>query len=831
MSEHNEPVVLTIDDEKALRDSFVNYLEDYDYRVMTAENGRKGLEVFLREKPDLVLLDLCMPEMDGLEVLAEIKKWSPETPIIIISGLGVMKDAVEALRLGAWDYLLKPIEDLTVLRYSVEKALEQLRLIRENKAYRERLEEEVVRRTRELAQANSDLQQLNQRLRRIVETTREISVFTRFDQFGSRLLEEFGRHMLASGGSLYLVEEGGLNLVHALDPGHAPNFVPFPLRKGSVTERALLSGKPMLIRDMSQLDDFYSSGWQGYGDNSVLVFPLPDEEGKVIGVLSLHSRTPPPFVEQDKEIGSILASYSCEALRASKAGEALKESEENLSITLDSIADAVIATDAEGNISRMNPAAETFTGWSLPEARGLPLAEVYHIIDAYTRVRYDNPMGKVMSLGGEVALRSHTILVSRDGRERRIAENAAPIRRKDGRIVGVVLVFRDVTEQYRLQDQVHQSGKMDAIGQLAGGVAHDFNNMLAGIIGAADLLSLKLRDNPELKKYINIVQDAGNRAADLTRKLLSFARKGKEQAAAADIHELIAGAFRILERSTDKRISIRKDFSASVSTVICDASLVENAVLNLGINARDAMPEGGDLVFSTKNVRLDARDSKRSAARLRPGLYIQVSVADSGTGMSKEIMDHIFEPFFTTKSSGKGTGLGLASVYSTVRNHQGDIQVTSKLETGTTFTILLPVDESAVLSKLVGKEEIAQGSGCILVVDDEWIIRSMAEALLTDLGYQVILAGDGKEAVEIYGKESAAIDLVLLDIIMPKMNGNDALHAMRRINPEVKVLLTSGFSRDAEKIDPAEPGIHGFIQKPFRRAELSQSVTRALLNI
>jgi len=332
MSNDNKPVLLVVDDERPVRESFRKFLEDFDYTVLVAENGRVGLEVFEKENPDLVLLDLRMPEIDGLEVLAAIRKSSPDTPIIVISGTGVIGDAVEALHLGAWDYLLKPIESLTVLRHAVERALERARLIKENRAHHEHLKAEVARRTRELERANQKLREVNKRLRRVVETTKNISVCSQVEQFGERLLHEFSRHMLAAGGSLYLVEEEGLSLVHSLDPVHAAAFIPYPLREGSVLERTLTDGEPVLIHDMDELSEFSKSGWDGYTGGSVLVLPLSGDDGSIVGLISLHSRTPAPFSEQDKEIGSILASYSCEALRAARATEALRKARDELEL-------------------------------------------------------------------------------------------------------------------------------------------------------------------------------------------------------------------------------------------------------------------------------------------------------------------------------------------------------------------------------------------------------------------------------------------------------------------------------------------------------------------
>ncbi len=328
-------VILIIDDEKAIRGSFRAYLEDYNYTILEAENGLVGLKIFERQRPDLVLVDLRMPEVNGITVLAKITETSPITPIIVVSRTAIIDDAIEALHFGAWDYLLKPIEDLTELRHSVERALERARLIKENLSHQEHMKTEAARRTKELQLANEELRQINKRLRRVVETTKNISACSRVEQFGLRLLNEFSRHMLAAGGSLYLLEEEGLRLVHSLDPAHAAEFIPYPLHKGAILERTLTEGEPVLIPNIEDLSEFSTSGWDGYKGSSVLVLPLSGDDGSIIGLLSLHSKSPMPFTEQDKEIGSILASYSCEALRAARASEALRKAHNELELRVE----------------------------------------------------------------------------------------------------------------------------------------------------------------------------------------------------------------------------------------------------------------------------------------------------------------------------------------------------------------------------------------------------------------------------------------------------------------------------------------------------------------
>ncbi|MCP4397323.1 MAG: response regulator, partial [bacterium] len=337
--------ILVIEDEEILRESMADYLEDRDFQVMTAENGRMGLEVFTHLRPGLVLTDLRMPEMDGLEVLRRIVELSPQTPLIVVSGTGHIGDAVRALQLGAWDYILKPVEDMGVISHAVDKALERARLHRENREYQEHLETLVRKRTAELEQANTHLANINARLRKVVASTRCLSVCADIARFGSTLLDEFVQHMAASGGSVFLQENDGLRLLYTQEPNHVPEFIPYPLRDGSILKRAIEGKQPLLIQDIAQEHEVISSGWDGYRNGSALLFPLPDDTGRIIGVITLHSKTSPPFVEQDKEIGAILASYSCETLRAVRATETLRASEARFRDLADMLPEAIFETD------------------------------------------------------------------------------------------------------------------------------------------------------------------------------------------------------------------------------------------------------------------------------------------------------------------------------------------------------------------------------------------------------------------------------------------------------------------------------------------------------
>lgn len=391
----------------------------------------------------------------------------------------------------------------------------------------------------------------------------------------------------------------------------------------------------------------------------------------------------------------------------------------------------------------------------------------------------------------------------------------------------LLIVLLDITEQKRMEDQIRQTQKMDVIGQLAGGIAHDFNNMLTAILGSAELLKRQIMCDSTAMKLLSNIQKAADRSADLTGQLLAFSRKAEKNAVQTCINTTIHEVISLLERTVDKNISLEKKLVATNACVIGDPTLLQNALLNLGVNARDAMPDGGIITFSTANVELDPRYCQSSAFAITPGPYIEISVSDTGTGMTKEIIEHVFEPFFTTKEIGKGTGLGLAAVYGTVTDHHGCINIYSEPGIGTIFKLYLPVsgEKDPVVTCT---EELIQGSGGILLVDDEAILREVGKELLEGLGYQVYLAEDGEQALELYAREKDAISLVILDMLMPRMGGKETLQRLIESYPDVRVLISSGFNQEETVDELRKIGAKGFLHKPYLCRELCKSIADAL---
>jgi len=513
-----------------------------------------------------------------------------------------------------------------------------------------------------------------------------------------------------------------------------------------------------------------------------------------------------------------------------EAEKAIRLSKENLRITLDSIGDAVISTDINGNISRINPVAEKLTGWSACDAVGQPLGKVFNIVNSESRLPAESPVKKVMASGEIVGLANHTLLLSREGKEFHISDSGAPILNNLGEIIGVVLVFRDVTEEYRLQERLRQSEKMDAIGQLAGGVAHDFNNMLGGIMGAIDILSSRLTDRPDTHQLLKIIVDSSERAADLTRELLTFSRKQPVASTPVDVTIPLKDALKLLERTVDKRIKLEINIPDDSFQIIGEPSQLQSMFMNLLINASHAMPEGGTIYVALSSTEVDEYFNMVLHGDIVPGEYVDIEIRDTGSGIHQKDLCRIFEPFFTTKGKGKGTGLGLASVIGNVQQHGGAINVYSEVGVGTSFHIFLPLTQDC--AKNINRKiiEPVHGNGHIMVVEDEAVMRTTATVILEDLGYTVVSAENGLQALEIFRNIYNEVDLVILDMVMPEMNGRDCFIEMQKIDPDLRVLFTSGFACDDTLRELKSAGIKGGIHKPYRSSMFSQAVYKALNN-
>jgi len=547
----------------------------------------------------------------------------------------------------------------------------------------------------------------------------------------------------------------------------------------------------------------------------------------VIVVLYVHGWN----VLMIKEVEKRTHKLKAELDERTRAEESLRANVESLALTLNAIGHGIVTTDSTGNITRMNAPAEMLTGWPFAEAKGRPIQDVVRFVDELGKEPIPHhPIADVLHGSAMAKVGPRSIFLRRDGKEYRVADTSAPLRDNAGNLQGAVLVFRDVTEQYALEDSLRQSQKMESVGRLAGGVAHDFNNLLSGIIGFSEILLSRLPEGDRNREYVDDIILTSQRAADLTSKLLAFSHRGSIQSVSVDVHDIIREVIAILSETIDRRIQIHRNLTAPSPIVEGDPSQIQNAILNLALNARDAMPNGGVMTLSTGNVTLDAEFCRDNPFEVKPGAYLEITVTDTGVGMTPEIMSKMFEPFFTTKKSGVGTGLGLSAVYGIVRDHHGAIAVHSEPNRGSLFKVYIPAAAAAAdVQPPKRSVQFVRGTGKILLVDDERVIRMVGEQILSTLGYTVVTVENGLEAVKYVEEHPDEVDLVILDVVMPKMNGPDTYLKLRSIEPGIKVLLSSGFTMGSDIRDlMEEKGLCGFIQKPYRAMQMSQQIAEVM---
>jgi PAS domain S-box-containing protein len=813
--------ILVIDDDQAIRESFADYLEDRDFMVVTGKNGRIGLDLIRNEHPALVLVDLRMPEMDGLEVLRRGREIAPDTPKIVISGANRIDDVVEALHLGAWDYLVKPLRDLSMLDHAVNKALEKARLIRENRSYQSHLETLVRERTNELETANKHLADINLRLRNIVESTRKLSACVDLKHFGSKLLNEFAEHMYATGGSLYMVEKKGLRLIHALDWGHQPHFIAFPLREKAVFNRVLEEKKSYLIQNLAQDSNVDTSGWEGYQDGSALAFPLPNEKGDIIGLLTLHNKTLPPFLEQDKEIGAILSSYSCETLRAVRAFESLKESEKKYRTLFKKTNDAIfILEKSTGHCIDANEAASELSGRSLEELKQMTIHDIMSN-EAVERLMSARDTDAEADLGTQACNRP-------DGSQRIAKISSVPLDDK-----ALICIARDITRDLEVESQLRQSQKMEAIGTLSGGIAHDFNNILGAILGYTELAIQEMEtqhfDNKNMEKYLHRTFDAGNRAKSLVHQILQFSRRDMSRVRPLPIKPLIKETVKLLYATLPKTIELKLDLAAIDDKVNADPSQIHQVIMNLCTNAYQAMREnGGRLAIRLENTRLSNTKTFHTMT-IPPNDYLIFEVEDSGHGITPEVQDRIFEPYFTTKEMNEGTGLGLSVTLGIIESHNGLIEFESKPGQGTIFRVFLPLDQSRQPRPEDAGTAIPPGAGQrVLLVDDEEFFLDATQERIIRLGYNVAGFRNSLQALEIFKTDPNGFDLIITDQTMPGMTGVQLAGEIRKLNAAIPIILCTGYSETVTKKTARAFGISRYLMKPVHREDLANAIHEVL---
>lgn len=841
----SQGTILVIDEDASVINSYSLHLEECGYEIISAQDGRTATHLIAMHPPDLIISDLRIPAMEGHAFFRHLEKRWPEIPVIVTSTTDVVPEMVACLQKGASDFLIKPLEDMVILSHAVAKAMREIKLKHQNQAYKELLEKRIPQNSERLKTTNLYLTKLNQRLTEVVASSKRLSSCVTIESFGARLVEEFVHHLDASGGSLYIAGQEGLRLVHCLDGGHAPSLISYPVEKSSPFGLALRLKEPVLIGDIHHEKALRPSGYNGYHNGSFVIFPLQNQEGKAFGLVSIHGKKNPPFVNQDREVGGLLASYSSETLRAVRAMEALAKSEEKYRIA------ALTASDL---ISEWNPATDEVVWFgnidavigTVPENRPTTMEAWLSLIHPDDKERMT------------ATYRNHTTSAptsSMDYRVRHLAhgwrhfrERTTTIKIKGGGCK-VLRACNDITleknaekERIKFELKMQHAQKLESLGIIAGGIAHDFNNILMAVLGHADIALEEVGENPAAKKSINNIVIAGKRATELAQQLLIYSGKGEVETSIINVNDLVSDMMRLIKVSISKKVQTFFHPGHDTPAVMGNHSQLRQVILNLMTNASQAIGNAsGRIVLRTGKVFCTKDELAACSMPIRPGVdpslpettYTFIDIEDTGCGMDETTREKLFDPFYTTKKT--GTGLGMAAVLGIMRRHRGTMTISSTPDTGTRIRVLFPSTHTDVKEQKVSEappmeKPIRQKGGLILIADDEEPVRKISQRMVEKLGFSVITACDGKEAVSLYETHQKEIRCVILDMTMPRLSGSEALARIRELNPSVKAIIASGYGSDhAEEAHQAADKHRFYLQKPYQIAELRQ-VLREVLN-
>ena len=564
-------------------------------------------------------------------------------------------------------------------------------------------------------------------------------------------------------------------------------------------------------------------GRMRYGENLVAEEWTVTRKDKKRRTLSISTS----LLDMNDETGPHVLALMQDVTDRRIAEEALAEEKERLAVTLRSIGDGVITTDTEGRVVLINKAAEELTGWTQVDAFGTHISEVFSIEDEDSGEKRPDPVQRVLEKGGAIEIEDRTVLVAKDGSRKVIADSGSPIRDRESRVIGVVLVFRDVTEKRRIEEELSKAEKLESLGILAGGIAHDFNNILTGILGNISM-SKMYKETPDMvEKRLNEAERACVRARDLTQQLLTFSRGGQPVKEAASLELLVKESAEFALRGANTKCDYRVE--EDLWPVLVDPGQMSQVVQNLVINADHAMPSGGTITVEMRNRMVEEGETS-AAGRVEAGPYAELVVSDQGMGIPEDSLQKIFDPFFSTKQ--KGSGLGLSVTYSIIMNHLGHISVDSEMGAGTTFRILLPASPTEEPRPAPKDDMPVKGQGRILVMEDEEAIIELLKITLPEIGYEVDFARDGEEALEKYRaikEKGGTYDAVIMDLTIPGgMGGKEAVGHLLDMDPDAVAIVSSGYSTDPVMSNYRSYGFKAMIAKPYSPEKLSRILKEAL---
>ncbi len=669
---------------------------------------------------------------------------------------------------------------------------------------------------------------MDERLLRIGFETCEFARCCDARALAERALALLARSLAAPGGSFLLVEPSRLVRLAGAPPENATDELALPAAPGSWLAEVVERGETVVLDEVARGDGGCLSGWVDSTVGPLLAAPCRDSTGSLRAVICVSGRAQ-PFAAAERELARVVAAHAAEALLTIEQARRLRASEEGMRQLVEHALVGICLFQDE-RVLYANPRMAEMLGLPGSEAGALSGRGALEFVDEPDRGRLRLDAGRRLA-GEPLPGRDEIRLVRVDGGScwAEVLLRAIEHEGRPALLVHAVDVSarkRAEEEKLQLEAQFLHAQKMEAIGRLAGGVAHDFNNLLMAISGHTELLARRIPE--QHKRHLEHIRKATELAAGLTRQLLAFSRKQVLETQVVSLNDLVTATHKLLRRiiGEDVRLDLRLDPSAF--PVRADPSLIGQVLMNLAVNARDAMPQGGTLTIETENAEL-APDQPGAPPGLTPGAYVRLSVADTGVGMTREVLERLFEPFFTTKERGKGTGLGLAMVYGTVQQTGGRIAVESAPGAGSTFRLYFPRATVAVCdaSRTAGVDEAPRGDETVLIVEDESEVRHLLASMLKGLGYSVLLAADAEEALHAFQGHAGPVHVLLTDVVLPGISGPELGRLLRNLQPELRVLYASGY------LDESAPGQslpEGAIllRKPFSFGELATSLRRVL---
>jgi PAS domain S-box-containing protein len=770
MSDRTKDIILIVDDQPASLKILLSLLEDQDFELRILQSGAQALAALAHFTPDIILLDVLMPELNGFETCRRIKSMPEfsDIPVIFMTALASVEDKIEGFAVGGVDYITKPFQQSEVLA----RISTQLNLRR--KTIKLKAAQETLRRQKTMLEA-------------LLDSIPDLIYFK----------DTANRYLGCNRAFEHFVGKKAQGILGQPDEAVLPAGAAESFRS---RDQALLAACAA-----ARSEEELTGPDGGAALYDVLKSPYIGPDGRLLGLIGI-----------------------CRNITELKRAEQRADEErERLSVTLHSIGDGVIATDVNSRVVYCNQVAERLTGWSSAEAAGRPSAEVFRLTSEEDSQSASPEEQSAAPPGPD----KRAVLIRKDGRRLSVADSCAPIRDREGRIIGTVIVFRDVTGEQKMIEEMIKVKKLESVGLLAAGIAHDFNNILTAILGNIELAACRIRtEDSQTAGLLADAEKAARRAAKLTRQLLIFAKGGEPVREAMALAELVRESADFILHGSP--VSCSYDFPDDLWLIEADSGQISQVIQNIILNAKQAMlPAGGRIQICCANVDGEKEDALPPG--LRCGRFVRIAIQDSGGGIPAEIMEKIFDPYFTTKPD--GNGLGLAICHFVVKKHEGWIAAQSEPGQGTLFSVYLPAartDSPAAAQALQHETETAKTALRIMVMDDDEMLRNLAKAQLHSLGHEAVLAADGAEAVRLCRKlreEGRPVDLVIMDLTVPGgMGGKEAAILLLADDPQARLIVASGYSNDPVLAEHRSYGFRAAVAKPFSRKELNRAITAAL---